>query len=399
MNLLKGLDVALLDLDKHTFEGRYKRTVILLLEDDFYYKGEFLVVVSSDHLPKIAESLEPISSSLQRRVDRYHQIAFDNLNWVGFQFKHLTPLHFLCVEQNEIAKDLSSILRRHLFQVAILYTATRSVHQAGSFLVDYASSEQTITLAFTPDPIPESKSDALLRFVLWPYASAKTDRLTIFQAVAARELQTLDHEENYRSFVRQIDHILHEARWNHRVYITGEINKHFEQVQNVASYVSDVAEEISDAVDAITIGLTETLLATIGVVITSFLAALIKGETSGFLFKFSMQVYTVYIGFQLVYRMGGILYSHCVLNADSREQLQTYENVLGKGKVAELTSPVRRHNLQFYIWFGITILIYIALAAGMWRSSGGFTSYLAEIGAISPIATPTVLPSTITPAP
>jgi hypothetical protein len=336
---------------------------------------------------------------MRNRVDRYHQVALDELNWVGFQFSHLTPLHFLCKACNEAAGHLASIVRRHLFHTTVLYTATRSVHKSGAFQADYASSEQTVTLALTADPVPEELGDALLRFALWPYAGAKPDRLTIFQLVVARELQRQSPEQNYQAFIQRIRNILHEARWNHRVYITGEIDKHFEQVQKAAEYVSGVAGDISAAVDTITKGLTETLLATIGVVITSFIAALVKKDVSLFLFELGMRIYAVYVLVQLVYRMSGTFYSHQVLNANAREQLEAYEDVLGKEKVADILSPVKRRNLQFYVWFGLTALLYICLAVLTWRLAGEFAPYLVRQGMLSPVATPAGQAPTISPTP
>lgn len=398
-NLRSALDTSLPEVDEHVFHDRHKHTIILLLEGDVYYLGELLVIATPAHVSEIAESLEPIGPSLQSRVDRYHQVALDELNWVGFQFAHLTPLHFLCIERNAGADYLASITRRHLLQTTVLYTATRSVHKAGSFVADYASSEQTVSLALTDDAVSENKSASIMRFALWPYMSTKTDRLTIFQTVVARELQTPSGEETYQVFVQRIGHILHEARWNHRVYITGEIDKHFEQVQEAAEYVSDVAGEISAAVDSITKGLTETLLTTIGVILTSFIAALVKEDMSAFLFELGMRIYAGYVVLQLAYRMSGIFYSHQVLNKNALDKLKTYEEVLGQDKVADILSPVKRRKLQFYIWFGVTAFLYVGLAVTTWKLGGGFTPFLVEKGMLSPVATPVSPPPTLTPAP
>lgn len=391
-NLLQLLGGTLLDLDKHVFPHRDKRTVILLLDTDISWEGALLTMVGPNQVPAIRGTLGPIDTSVRQRIERYHQIAFEELNWVGFRFKHLTPLHLLCIDSSNASirpsEKMAAILRRHLFQATILYTATRSVYQEDDFLASYASSEQTTTLALTSDPIPEDRSDTLVRFALWPYVGGKTDRLTIFQAVAARDLQTLDSEDNYRVFTRQIEQILQEARWNHRVYISGEIDKHFEQVQRVMGYVSGVAQDISESVDAITRGLGETLLATIGVLVTTLLGTLIKGEISRPLFRLGAQAYTVYIAFQLLYRMSGILYSHRVLSIDADEQMGTYEEVLGRDQVAELLSPLSRRNRQFYVWFGITVALYVLLAVGMWQLSKAAIPYLDKQGMISPIATP-----------
>jgi hypothetical protein len=389
--------VSLLDLDQYVFRDRHKRTAMLLLEGDLHYRGEFLVIATPNYLPEIAESLEPVSLSLLHRVDRYHQVAFDELNWVGFQFKNLTPLHLLCIEHNRAAENLASILRRHLLHATVLYTATRSVRKGRAFLCDYASSEQTASLTLTTDPIPEDKSDTLVRFALWPYTSAKTDRLTILQSVVARELQRLDSRQNYRAFVEQLRHILREARWNHRVYISGEIDKHFEQIQKATDYVSGVAEDISAAIDSMTKALTETLLATIGVVIASLIAALVREEMSESLFRLGMRVYAVYVVLQMIYRMGGVLYSHWVLNANAKGRLQTYEDVLGREKMADVLSPVNRRNLQFYVWFGVTFVLFICLAVATWTLGGGFGSHLVQRSASSPVVTPTMPAATLSP--
>jgi len=400
-NLVRFLGSPLPRLDDILFVARCQPTVIVVSDASLHFAGPFLTIVGVDTVQQVKATLAPIQPNLRARIDRYHTIASDNLSWAGFQLKHLTPLHLLCPRIESDSDELDSILADHSLHLCILYTANRSSYDNGRFQASYASSERTTMLTLEAG-VTVSDGDSLLpRLALWPYGGRETDRLTIFQNVVARELESDDPKENYSSFARQVRHLLDEARWHHRVFLDGQIDKHFEQVQKAVDYVAEVAKEVSQALDSVAKTLTDALLATIGVIVLTLLASLVKNETQGIIFKIGMQAYAIYLLlFQGFYRMGSIGHSYVLLRRETDERLATYARRLGKEKVDGLAAPLKRRKEQFLLWFWLTTVVYVVIIVLIWCLGDRLPPYLTQLGVVSPTVTPTPgLSPTATPKP
>jgi hypothetical protein len=394
-NLIKFLASSLARLDETLFVDRYQGTVILVSDANVHYTGPFLSIVGLSDLLQASERPLPAAQNLQQRVDRYHSTAFDSLSWVGFRLKHLTPLHLLCKPVANDADAFTSTLTNHLLHLCILYTANRSSYDGHYFQAYYASSERTTTLALESGAIPADGQSLLTRLALWPYSGKEADRLTIFQNVVARELESDDPRENYSTFASRLKHLLDEARWHHRVFLDGRINKHFEQVQAATGYVSGVTKEVSQSLDSITKGLADTLLATVGVIVITLLASLVKNEAQGAIFRIGMRAYAIYLLlFQGFYRMGSVWQSYWLSKKETDERLAIYTGTLGKKKVDPLASPLYKRRQQFLTWFWLTAGIYLMVVVLIWILGGSLPAYLTQLGVPSP--TPTVIP-TLTP--
>lgn len=400
-NLVTLLRSPLPRLDDTFFVAGYQPTVIVVSDASLHYAGPFLMIVGVDGVERIRATPPPAHQNLRSRVDKYHTTAFDSLSWVGFQLKHLTPLHFLCQKIDGETDGLDSILADHLLHLCILYTANRSSYDDGHFQAYYASSERTTTLTLEAGVTIPDGGALLPRLALWPYSGRETDRLTIFQNVVARELESDDPTENYRTFVRQMRHLLGEARWHHRVFLDGQIDQHFEQVQKAVGYVTEVAKEVSQALESVTKTLTDALLATVGVIVLTLLASLVKNETQGIIFKIGMRAYAIYLlVFQVSYRMGSIGHSYVLLRRETDERLATYARRLGKERVDALASPLTRRKGQFLSWFWLTIVVYLVIIVLIWTLGDSLPRYLIQLGVVSPTATPAPMLSPIaTPMP
>jgi len=183
--------------------------------------------------------------------------------------------------------------------------------------------------------------------------------------------------------------------------LDGQIDKHFEQVQKAVDYVAEVAKEVSQALDSVAKTLTDALLATIGVIVLTLLASLVKNETQGIIFKIGMQAYAIYLLlFQGFYRMGSIGHSYVLLRRETDERLATYARRLGKEKVDGLAAPLKRRKEQFLLWFWLTTVVYVVIIVLIWCLGDRLPPYLTQLGVVSPTVTPTPgLSPTATPKP
>ncbi len=406
-----ALDVPLQDLDRTLFVDPVTPTLIVALEGDLHYSGQCLTVASLHdvaQLEAVLPTIPPLSPSMQLRIRRHQALAAQHLNWLRFAFERLTPLHFLRREGSTASPELCAILRRHLCHLAILYSASRAVWTDAAFEVDYANPERTVTLQLTAAPIGAELDAALAELALWPYSGAAGDHLAVLQTVFAAELRVAESgvddpgkdalpkgelrkrelSATYAQLIEQLDRVLDEVRWHYAVFVKGKIDAHFEQVERLAGEVGKVAGALSEAVDASTRGLAETLLAAIGVVVASLLAGLIKGELSAVIFTVGMRVYAGYVAIQAVVRLGAMLHRHLVREADYRERREIYVAIMGRRRVVALTSSLTRHRFQFWLWYAISLLGYALLAYAAWTMPAQPEWYLGLLGLDSPLAGP-----------
>ena len=167
----------------------------------------------------------------------------------------------------------------------------------------------------------------------------------------------------------------------------------------MSSYVSDTAKNMSEAVDSVAKKLTDTLLATVGVIVLTLLASLIKNKTTGALFRVGMQVYAGYLlVFQGFYRMGSIWHSYILLSKETRAELLTFDRVLGKPRVQAIAAPLVAADRQFLIWFWLTAFIYVAITIAVLALTTGLPGYLAQLGIVPATPTATPMPG-VTPSP
>jgi len=388
-NLIKFLRSPLPNLDKNLFIGRNLPTIIIVSDTSIHYSGPFLTVVGVDnHLVK--DKFSPINQKRQDWAEKYYTTALDRLSWVGFELKNLTPLHFLCNRLDGNANELDSIISNHLLHLSILYTANRASYDNNHFQASFSSSDRTVTITLDENEV-QDEPKLLRRLAIWPYGGKETDRLIIFQNVVARELESGDQKDNYKSFVGQLRHLLDEARWHYRIFLDGQIDGHFEQVQMATNYVAEMSREVSKSIESVTKGLTDALLATIGVIVLTLLASLTKSEMQGDIFRYGMMAYAAYLFlFQVLYRMISICHSFELLKKETDERLEAYALKLGKKKVDALSSPFARRKTQFWIWFSVTVIIYISVIFLIIYIGRVLPEYLTQFGTVSPQTSPII---------
>lgn len=399
MDNVDGLFRApLLQLDELLFKAKSKPCLIVVSEEGDRFNGNLLHVVSEDRADDFRKMPPRISKDLQEQLDRFYANDLSRPSWIGFNLKHLTPLHFVGDWIGGEKDTHEAIAAAHLLDLCILFTANRSSYdeQKKSFQSIYASSDRTVTLDFVRHLANPKTMQTLTAFADWVSSSKDKDRLAIFQNITARLITSDDSVENYKLFTSILPRIYSETCWHYRIFLDGQISKHFEEVQKLSSYVAEIAKKISENIDLVTKSVTDTLLATVAVLVITVLAALVKNEASNSIFMISLRVYAGYLVFYALYRMGSIGHSYVLLKQDAEEQIVIYEPKLSKDKVQKLAKPITRRKFQFYGWFWATTILYLVLAITLWKAGNRVPQYLIDKGLIKPAATPSPIP---TPAP
>lgn len=121
-----------------------------------------------------------------------------------------------------------------------------------------------------------------------------------------------------------------------------------------------------------TSGLVNTLLATLGLVLVTILGSVFKQDDPPInLIEIGLTVYALYI-FALpgLYRMSNTLHSYILLMGELSDRKDEFIARLGFEKVTEKMSSIKLRKRQFWIWFVVTSLLYVATSlALLWLSS------------------------------
>lgn len=386
---LRFLAAPLPVLDSNLFQDRYTPTIVLVSSvPDLWWDGSLLTVIGEDVVAdavhrkrletKVSANLQP---RRRRRLDQYHETARATLSWLSFELKNVTPLHFLGTScSGPAVQEVEVQMARQMMHAIVLFTANRSKYKEWTegqtirrlLEAQYGSDEQTVALELGPET-PSAKTEDLVRLALWPFQTEGNDRLIVFGKVVARALEPRLSSEpaakkrNYRSLLEMPAKLQAEAAWSYQTLVGRRIEQHFDAMRRAEASAVETSREISLALGTVTQGLSETLLATIGVVVLTLLASVVKGDTDGEIFRIGMQAYAAYLlVFQLIYRMTSVWHSHHLTVEEWKERKETFRAALSPATIIRLTEPVRKRKQQFRWWFGITAIIYAAVAVGIW---------------------------------
>ncbi len=376
------LTADILTQDTVLFDAPEQPTLVIVSDAHYLFRGTMLVICGEADAQQ--EAPTALMGDAQIRLERYYAMVDSSLNWSGFRLRNATPLHYCGEWRAGDPDEIHRLLMRALLRLFILYTANRSVSIAAQpFEAVYANAERALTVQLGDD-VPVAKQDAtLMALAAWPVDGDGTDRLTVVRSIVARSLDTGDPLANYDGFISDLPRLLQEVQWQYQAFVDGAIDKHFEEVDKVADETAKASTQLADTIDSITKGLSDTLLATIGAVVVSFLAALLANHTPGTIFEIAMKIYALYLVFLVVYRMGSILYGYRLLGSESKVRFARYERQLGVERVAELQEPLKARQRQFRILFSITLILYGALAVMVWWSSTYVPEELARHGLIA----------------
>ncbi len=389
-NLEGLLKAPIPELDKQLYISTNTPTVVLVSDTNLICCGMLFTIIGGDNIQQLNQLLPKTSKRVIQRLEYFYSIASENLNWVDFRLERLTPIHFLCNTEGNVG-DLPAILANRLLELLIVYTANRSIIKNQQIRVFYASSEQTTELVTSETTLALDKRDEIIRLITWIETSQKADKLIIFQNTVAREVTGEDPNQNFIDYIEHLPHLLREGRWNYRVYLDGKITKHFEKVEEANEKIASVTGKVSDAIDTLTKGFVDTLLASVGVVILTLIASLAENKTQGLIFKVGMWIYAGYLLiFQVIYRLGHLYYSTHLTIKEGEQQLAPYRTALGTNKVDELTAFLVKRKRYFHIMFIISVILFLVVITSIALSGALLPNSLSNL--ITPSPTPTLMP-------
>ncbi|KKH47757.1 hypothetical protein [Methanosarcina sp. 1.H.A.2.2] len=300
-----------------------------------------------------------------------YDVRQKNLHWQSQWLKFLTPLHLKMKGEIPYKDPISKALLIHQVNLIILYTAYRTKGTENNPTSStYVSANQSVELTFE-NSLDQIGSDIianatdLMEILEWVYdIKWSGDRIGFIQTVATQYLHAVSPVTRYQMFFYNTKNILNELKWHWQAFIDGKVDNYTSQVQMLEDYVANTVQKFADQITGMNKSLSDTMLAAVGALIGSFIAALFKTTFNPQIFKIGMLAYAVYVlFFPLIYNMiyQWEQYKTICNNCDVRKK--RFQERLYPDKVNEIVGKqITDSEKRFKRWFFTNIAIYLIIA-------------------------------------
>jgi len=343
------------------------KIVLLVPDREIWLEGSYLSVLGGEQIEHWREVISK-SPHNDDEIRNMYTICQNNLKWQVPWVKHLTPLHLKVNGKNSHYDSIAKKLLVHQVNSIILYTADRTVGDGNKpSLSTYAGTNQSVGLILKnlEDPIEEkvlAGVSALMEMLEWTYNSKWSgDRLPLVQISVAQALHAASPLDRYNLLLHNAPNIFDGLKWHWKAFIGGKVDSYVSQIQALEDYVADTVQAFADQITNIIKSLSDTMLAAVGVLIGSFIAALFRDKFDQNIFAIGMVVYALYV----------LIFPLCYNMKHQWEQFQTlcdnfnmrkirFEERLYPKKVNIIVGKqIVDSQRRFKWWFYATLVAYI----------------------------------------
>ena len=411
--LIRELDRSLPDLDagllRWTSDAR--KLVVVVAGCSVSLDGDHFAIVGTGQ-PDAWEGVAPRQAPSDARILAFRQLALPSavgpgtVNWLGFELGGLTPVHLALDRSRQPEDDDGLLVNARLLRVqsllAIAYTATQVVAPISgtpptsgverddrSWIATYAADGKTARLSWRhPQMASQSVQvgiepgvQTLSHLALWAYSSetASMDRLTVMREVVARELMGNDPRDNYRLLLGQAAKFQQRTSGSWEAFVAGKLDRYFGRVRELEQAVDATVEAASEQVEGLTKGLIDSALAAVGVIVASFLAAVLKDKFDLQIYRLGVTAYAIYLLlFPGLVGLSASAQRFRALDRGLDERRRAFSHRLSEDEVTQtIGDGFIRLAHRFWTWFTIAALVYASLAALLLWSRSGVPSLLA----------------------
>jgi hypothetical protein len=401
--LARNLSVPLTELEQGE-KGLLKdctgeqKLIILVPGWKFALDGDYLAILGDEAVKKWQEYV-PEKAPDKERIEYVQKEASERLRWMHFEFVHLTPLQLNLewkkpeggAQPGPDANDsIARALYAQLLACSLLYMAGHSAPKllrSGAGPVDdhwiatFAADKDVVEVEFgnahsLGQMLPlVSKGNAweaartVANLALWIYEATSEgkrdvrDRVVVLQSAIASILQDADPAVNCRELVRRAAGISKRVEGGWASFIEGKLEKYFSQVKELEDTVESAKQAYNEQVQTLTKALIDNMLAAVGVVVGSFIAAILKSPFEAYVFWFGTGIY---VGYLIIFPIGVGLVSAWQRFKDSQKAFLKREQDFGKrlslDEVTEIVGlTVQDSERRFIKWFRATLLLYLVV--------------------------------------
>jgi len=343
------------------------KVVLLVPDREIWLDGLYLAVLGGEQIEHWREAVSKPPHNGDELKNMY-KICQKNLKWQVPWLKHLTPLHLRV--DGKISGD-DSIFKKilvHQVNSIILYTADRTVGDNNKpILSTYAGANHSVelTLKNPADPIEEkvlAGVSNLMEMLEWAYNSTwSADRLPIVQIGVAQALHAASPLDRYHLLLHNAPNIFDGLKWHWKAFIEGKVDSYMSQIHALEDYVADTVQTFADQITDMIKNLSNTMLAAVGVLIGTFIAALFRDKFDPNIFTIGMVVYALYVLiFPLCYNMKHQCEQYQALRDNFKMRQIRFEERLYPEKVNIIVgTQITDSQHRFKRWFYATLVAYI----------------------------------------
>lgn len=368
----------LTDLETDLWPDPVAKALLLVPGYDVWMDGPLLAIVGGAYHQQWQETLpEPEDAGDAARLAGIYTDAFRLLRWEERWLKHLTPYHLRIqakAKAGERAHDLLvHPLQIHLANAILLYTAEKTVKKDGQFVSTYATTRTVVNLAHEPADAPLRNDilaagvEGLWNILEWAYDSTWSlgERQPLVQIAMVDALNAVQADRRYRLLLENAPRIHDNLEWNWRELLEDKVDTYLSQVQQVEMHVSDAVTSHSEQVTQLVKGVSETMLAAVGVTLASFVAALFGDNFDVMVFRIGVWAYVTYVFFfPLLYSLSNQLGRYRALERQFRYRRRRFDQRLHAEWVDEIVGDeVDASRRRFWFWFRVTVTVYFLVLA------------------------------------
>ncbi len=345
-----------------------KKAVVLLLDQDARLVGPFLVVLGASSIAEV-ETIERTPDQELKNAARVHAGCRANARWERRFTSFIVPRCLRIDGAVSLSDPVAKAILAHWANLSVLFTADRVQASDTQLLATYATERMRSEVELLSDSDSASfafcnAAPALGDIAEWAYDEHwGSDRLRMAQIGIARAMAYGEQPKTCLSLAVQSPGILEELEWRWKTFICDEIERFSEEERKLEHEVAETVRAFDGEITEMIKSLSATVLAAVGVLIGSVIAAAFKGDFNATVFSLGILAYVAYlVVFPGIYGM-----THHVLRFHTCDRLfsnrrRRFERVLAPDVVEEtIGRQVSDAKKRFWWWFSFTILAFIVV--------------------------------------
>lgn len=401
--LARILSDPLMDLEQapkallKNFNGETK-FIVLVPDRDLELNGVYLSVLGQDAVSRWRNYLPSNLGVTRGQIRLASEAARERLKWVHIDLEYLTPLQFQVdwlqpadgSEGGPPASDsIAGPLYAQSLACSLLYMAGHSSSnqrrvpsqdsedqkQDSSWMASIAADNYVVKLRVgDTDELkqvlsakstgnPWKTAQLISKLSAWIYEVERdvANRSIVLQNVIANSLQDQEPAEVLSVLVRRAAELSKRVAWGWEAFIGEKLKTYFSQEKELEDVVDSTTKSYNEQVQTLTKTLVDNMLAAVGVVVGSFIAAMFKSPFQEYVFWFGTGIYVAYL---LIFPVLVGLTSTWQRFADSKASFAKREKDFTKRLTREqvdqiVGDTVRKRESWFKKWFVTTIVLYL----------------------------------------
>lgn len=371
-SFLRLLKVALSQpsvLEESVWESRDSgKAVVLLADEEIDLDGPLFCVIGGKSIDQI-DQITGASTDLIDRVASEYESCRTAVRWEKEWLSFLTPRHLEIswpeAQSNQILTAIAGVAAN----VAFLYSADRVRQDETSWVSTFATDHtRSHVRAVAAADVDEQSIDVEGAFAVrdmasWAYDNQwQSDRVRMLQVSVARALVG-GGDHHAEELLARASAVRDDLQWHWKTFISDEIDRYVEEERDLENEVAQTVDTYESQVADMIKSLSGTMLAAVGVLIGSFIAAAFKDKFNDRVFVLGIVSYMVYLaGFPGIYNMTHHFIRFRAHDNMFRKRKKRLARILGDEVTTRVIGDdIRNARSRFWNWFKFTSVTLIAV--------------------------------------